>query len=111
MPFFCCKKSVSFARIASLYNSTLSVDYLFSSIEMSLAALLLSFVALAAADPPALTWPDAYTITGSISLPYAEITEPFEAIMDLGSKMGRMNINNGKNGKPSCFDIYILYMY
>ena len=93
-----------------MYNSTLSVDYLFSSIEMSLAALLLSFFALAAADPPALNWPDAYTITGSISLPYAEITEPFEAIMDLGSKMGRMNINNGKNGKPSCFDIYILYM-
>lgn len=110
MPFFLQRLVLAFARIASLYNSTLSVDYLFSSIEMSLAALLLSFVALAAADPPALTWPDAYTITGSISLPYAEITEPFEAIMDLGSKMGRMNINNGKNGKPSCFDIYILYM-
>ena len=66
-------------------------------------ALLLFTAGALAADPHTLQWPDAYTITGTISLPYAEITEPFEAIMDIGAKLGRMNINNGKkNWRPYC---------
>ena len=66
-------------------------------------ALLLFTAGALAADPHTLQWQDAYTITGTISLPYAEITEPFEAIMDIGAKLGRMNINNGeKNWRPYC---------
>ncbi|XP_003387854.1 PREDICTED: digestive cysteine proteinase 1-like [Amphimedon queenslandica] len=64
---------------------------------MQLMIVLLLFAAGAlAADPHTLQWPDTYTISGTISLPYAEITEPFQAIMDIGAKMGRMNINNGE---------------
>lgn len=62
-------------------------------------ALFLFAAGALAADPHTLQWPETYTISGTISLPYAEITEPFEAIMDIGAKMGRMNINNGEGWK------------
>lgn len=45
-------------------------------------------------DPP--KWPVAYTVTGVLYLPYAEIEEPFQAWFDSPNKRSRIDYYGGK---------------
>lgn len=56
-----------------------------------------ALVSVQSDDPHSLTWPDAYSATGSIVLPYAEINEPFEAYIDVGAKVGRIDFYEGEH--------------
>ncbi|XP_031549819.1 digestive cysteine proteinase 2-like [Actinia tenebrosa] len=44
-------------------------------------------------EPP--VWPKAYTVTGVLYLPYAEIKEPFQAWYDAGNKRSRIDYYGG----------------
>ena len=41
-------------------------------------------------------WPNQYTAEGKIYLPYAEIAEPFKAVVDMTKGMSRMETYGGK---------------
>ncbi|EDO41322.1 predicted protein [Nematostella vectensis] len=66
-----------------------------------LLCCLLVFVALSSslAKPTGLktppTWPQEYTLTGVLRLPYAEIEEPFQAWFDGGRKRSRIDYYGG----------------
>ena len=57
------------------------------------------FVVPAAARPPRLDdgpkWAEAYTVTGVLRLPYAEIVEPFQAWYDGPHKRSRIDYYGG----------------
>lgn len=42
-----------------------------------------------------LEWPEKYTAEGTISLPYAQISEPFKAVVDMSKKMSFLSTYNG----------------
>ena len=42
-----------------------------------------------------LKWPEQYTCSGSIYLPYATINEPFTAVVDMGKKRSMMSTYAG----------------
>lgn len=46
-------------------------------------------------DPP--VWPSAYTVTGVLYLPYAEIKEPFQAWYDASNKRSRIDYYGGSS--------------
>ena len=46
--------------------------------------LLLPLLGLALAQDPVPTWPSSYKVKGVLSIPFAEIMEPFAAWVDLG---------------------------
>ena len=45
-------------------------------------------------SPP--TWPNAYTVSGVLKLPYAEIVEPFQAFFDGQNDRSRIDFYGGK---------------
>ncbi len=54
-------------------------------------ALLLSSVA--SASPP--TWSSKYTVSGLLTIPFAEIEEPFAAFVDMGAGKSRLDFYGG----------------
>ncbi len=52
--------------------------------------------ALLHASLAALTWPDAYTVSGNIQLPYGDIEEPFVAYVDMKNGMSRLDTYGGR---------------
>ena len=59
-------------------------------------------------NDPVVSWPSSYIASGTVSLPYAEITEPFTMYMDGDSKMGKMVTYDGKYSRQSCMLGFIL---
>lgn len=53
-------------------------------------------VGVAVAAPLTFEWPEQYTAEGTIFLPYAEIAEPFKAVVDMTKKMSKMDTYDGK---------------
>ena len=53
-------------------------------------------VQVSIAAPSTLKWPDKYTAGGKIDLPYAEISEPFRAVVDMSKGMSLMSTYGGK---------------
>lgn len=63
--------------------------------KLLLVFTALLFAAIARGDDHTITWPDSYSASGIVTLPYAEVTESFEAHMNLGAKKGRIDFNGG----------------
>lgn len=59
-------------------------------------------------NDPIISWPSSYITSGVVSLPYAEISEPFTMYMDGDSKMGKMDTYDGKYSRQSCMLRFIL---
>lgn len=69
-----------------------------SRVEMQLFAVTL-FCCLAVVSVSGgadFKWPEKYTVSGSISLPYAEISEPFVAAVDMTKGMSMFSTYGGK---------------
>lgn len=68
---------------------------------MAIAQALVIFLSVVSSvrpgSVPTLQWPDGYTASGSIVLPYAEINEDFVAYVDLTGKMGRIDSYGGQS--------------
>ena len=58
---------------------------------LKLALLLLFVVTLALATPPKPVWPSKYYITGTYSIPYGNITEPFSFWFDQDNQRQRID--------------------
>lgn len=54
------------------------------------------YLAVCVSAEAPLKWPEKYAAEGSISLPYAEISEPFRAVVDMSKEMSLMSTYNGK---------------
>ena len=62
---------------------------------MSRLSCLLVAVFVAGATAT-LQWPDTYTSTGQIALPYAEVSEPFYVAVDIPNKRSMTSTYDGK---------------
>ena len=56
---------------------------------------LLSLVGLGLAQDSVPTWPSSYKVKGVLSIPFAEIKEPFTAWVDLDMKKSRIDYYDG----------------
>ena len=69
--------------------------------RLLMAACLVALVAVfsfhTVASLHSLEFPDAYYAKGTIYLPYGDITEPFEAWVDMNSGDSRLDTYNGTN--------------
>ena len=60
----------------------------------SLLAVLFYVTVTSSFEAP-LKWPVKYTAEGNIILPYADINEPFKAVVDMSSGLSSLNTYNG----------------
>jgi hypothetical protein len=51
----------------------------------------------AAVSVPDFVWPEQYSAEGTIYLPYAEIAEPFKAVVDMTNQKSRMDTYDGEH--------------
>ena len=63
---------------------------------MSRWSCILLVALLVAGATATLQWPDTYTATGQIVLPYAEIDEPFYIAVDIPNKRSLTSTYDGK---------------
>ena len=61
--------------------------------KMMLSQLLLCYLVSVATS---FEWPKQYTAEGTIYLPYAEIAEPFKAVVDMTKGMSRIDTYDGR---------------
>lgn len=59
------------------------------------SAILSLFFCLAVSAESPLKWPERYTAVGNIILPYADINEPFEAVVDMSKGLSSLSTYNG----------------
>ena len=64
---------------------------------LAFCCVLGATLSAAVAVPLAFEWPKQYTAEGTIYLPYAEIAEPFTAVVDMTKKMSSMDTYHGKD--------------
>ena len=57
--------------------------------------LLLSLLGLSLSQDSAPTWPSSYKVRGVLTIPFAEIQEPFTAWVDLDMKKSRIDYYDG----------------
>lgn len=63
---------------------------------MKCGVVLLCCLVSAVIAAPKLEWPQQYTAEGTIYLPYAEIMEPFETVVDMTKKMSKVDTYGGE---------------
>ena len=71
---------------------------------MNVAIALLAFscsLGAVCAEAP-LQWPEKYTAEGRIILPYAQISEPYRAVVDLSKGMSLLSTYDGMYVVHSC---------
>ena len=57
--------------------------------------LLLSLLGLSSSQNTVPSWPSSYKVRGVLSIPFAEIKEPFTAWVDLDMKKSRIDYYDG----------------
>ena len=58
-------------------------------------ALLCLFAGVVTGVAP-LKWPDQYTVSGNVILPYADVNEPFTAVVDMNGGMSSLSTYGGE---------------
>ena len=66
---------------------------------------------LFAGDVPTVSWPDAYTTTGRIILPYADVLEPFNVSVNMKNKQAVYSFYNGKVEIKSTVVLYFFFFF
>ena len=69
---------------------------------LSLFTVIVLIASVLGGNDPVISWPSSYITTGIVTLPYAEITEPFTMYMDGDSNLGRMETYDGKYNRQYC---------
>ena len=72
-----------------------SLTYFSIIIELMKLLSLLPLLGLSLAQDPVPTWPSSYKVKGVLSIPFAEIMEPFAAWVDLDMKKSRIDYYDG----------------
>ena len=88
-----CCDSHEFQKFCSVELKATTMAGLYCAISLCFLSVTLG-KSLDVNSPP--TWPNAYTVSGTLKLPYAEIVEPFQAFFDGQNGRSRIDFYGGK---------------
>ena len=63
--------------------------------SLVLCLITLSSIGLASSRDQAPSWPSSYRVKGTLSIPFAEIEEPFSAWVDMDQSKSRIDYYDG----------------